>query len=75
MLDPTPPFTQVVRQWEIYNYHEVQRCLRKTQREFGRPGQGRWSFEVDVDVDLRCQAYFRFRDPHDAMIFALKYLE
>jgi len=73
MSDPTPPFTRVCRVWDPYIHREVKQCLQKTHREFGQPNQGRWYFRIDVDGH-RCTVDFYFADPHDAMIFALKYL-
>jgi hypothetical protein len=80
MSDPTPPFTRVRRHWEVYDYDEVSRCLEKTRREFGQHSkQGRWYFKAEWPYDVydkkeSCNMDFFFRDPHDAMIFALKYL-
>jgi hypothetical protein len=58
--------------------------LRLVSRDFGRPNAGdhgdserRWRFVNVRTPEPRDNAWvidFEFRDPHDAMMFALKYL-
>jgi len=73
MLDPTPPFTRVRRTWDPYNHAEVKKCLTQVRREFDIDKR-RWYFCGSGDHN-RYTIDFFFRDPHDALIFALKYLE
>jgi hypothetical protein len=79
MSDPTLSLrqraTRVSKQWPCYDYLAVRDTLRKVQREFGKPGVSqRWHFRgVDLYPGYRLDFYFA--DPHDAIIFGLKYLE
>jgi hypothetical protein len=80
MSDPTLPPTQVRIEFRPYSYSDVQRLLQKVYREFGMPGldknSRRWDFETAETGDNEKNVWiidFRFRDPHDAIIFGLKY--
>jgi DUF971 family protein len=72
MSDPTLSFTRIQRVWEPYVHAEVKQCLTQVRREFGMDKR-RWQFRGDGGHS-RYTVNFYFRDPHDAMIFALKYL-
>ena len=74
MSDPTPSFRQVRREWTSYVHEEVHEVLAQTRREFGQPRRGRWHFRFCTTDKGGCWVDFFFHDPHDAMIFALKYL-
>ena len=75
MSDPTPIFTRVRRTWEPYTHAEVKRCLTQVRREFGIDKR-RWYFRSDGSgLWSQYSVDFYFADPHDAVIFALKYLE
>jgi hypothetical protein len=58
-----------------YNHNDVQQVLRAVVKDFGRPGQ-RWRYrtpdlgEAENNV---WQLDFYFANPHDAIIFGLKY--
>lgn len=80
MSDPTPSFTRVRKEWRPYNYSGVRDTLANTRKEFGFSNHRRWHFwGVDILDDhgspMGYAIDFYFSNPHDAMIFALKYLE
>lgn len=68
--------TTVTKRWPEYHHGTVENFHARVQREFGRLNQ-RWGFTIqpmpspwsDFVVD------YWFTDPHDATLFALKYLE
>lgn len=77
MSDPThPPYQPPVRVvFAPYNHDQVQQTLRAVVRDFGRPGE-RWRYrspDIGQAEDNVWQLDFYFRDPHDAIIFGLKY--
>lgn len=75
MSDPTPPFTRVRKIWEPYDHAKVKHTLTMTRREFGI-NKERWYFRGDsTKLWDRYTVDFYFANPHDATIFALKYLE
>lgn len=77
MSDPThPPYQPPIRVvFAPYNHDEVQQVLRAVVKDFGRPGE-RWRYlspdlgESEANV---WQLDFYFHDPHDAIMFGLKY--
>ena len=76
MSDSTHPFQQppVRVVFRPYDHGAVQSLLRAVRQEFGRPGQ-RYQFLSPADSH-EANAWsldFHFRDPADALIFALKY--
>ena len=77
MSDPTPTYSRVRLTFLPYNHDEVQTLLKKVTVEFGRANQGRWYYQSPQDLqDTEHNAWvldFVFRDPHDALIFGLKY--
>ena len=73
------PFSHRVRyEFVPYSYEQVRDLLRKIALDFGPPGlTRRWKFESVLPPDIDNTDYvldFLFQDPHDAVIFGLKYL-
>ncbi len=69
-----PPIRVVFRP---YDHDAVQTMLRQVAIDFGRPGS-RWKYRSPdpleaADEPNAWQLDFYFADPHDAMIFGLKY--
>ena len=80
MSDPTLSLTQVRIEFRPYNHGDVQTLLQRVYRDFGMPGldknSRRWDFETAETGDNEKNVWiidFRFRDPHDATLFSLKY--
>jgi hypothetical protein len=77
MSDPAPSTHSVRYEFVPYNYEQVHHLLREVTLDFGPPGsRRRWRFETAKTPDTEQNAWildFYFPDPHDAMIFALKY--
>ena len=76
MSDSTRPYTSppVRVVFRPYDHDAVRSLLNKVSQEFGRPGK-RYKFISPANVgwaDAWCLD-FHFTDPHDAIIFALKY--
>lgn len=70
--------TKPIRVWfRPYNHEDVQTLLQAVVKEFGRPGR-RWRYRSpDLDeqeTNVWCLD-FTFANPHDAMVFSLKYLQ
>jgi hypothetical protein len=61
-----------------YSHGEVKHLLQQVAAEFGYPGHHRrWQFESVLTPDTVIDNFvldFRFQDPHDAVMFGLKYL-
>jgi hypothetical protein len=58
-----------------YDHGEVQRMLRAVVNDFGRPGH-RWRYrspDLGTEESNVWQLDFHFANPHDAIIFGLKY--
>ena len=77
MSDPTHLFDQppVRVVFAPYDHSEVQTTLRAVVRDFGLPGE-RWRYRtpnLKESENNVWQLDFHFRDPHDAIIFGLKY--
>jgi hypothetical protein len=77
MSDSTQLFSQppVRVVFMPYNHDEVQDTLRAVIRDFGRPG-ARWRYrsaDLDETEHNAWQLDFYFANPHDAIIFGLKY--
>jgi hypothetical protein len=74
------PFPHRVR-YELvpYSYNQVRALLREVALDFGAPGSTRrWRFESVTTPGKNHDEYtldFVFQDPHDAVIFGLRYLE
>ena len=73
------PFSHRVRyECRPYSYIEVRDLLREVALDFGPPGQTRrWQFESVLTPDTVNDDFimdFCFHNPHDAVIFGLKYL-
>jgi hypothetical protein len=82
MIDIADHLVDYVRAVKIchspYNPDEVQALLQAVQKEFGRnKDRYYWKWALSTtkisaeDVDWNMEFYFR--DPHDAIIFSLKY--
>ena len=74
------PFSHRVRnEFVPYSYQQVRDLLREVALDFGAPGRTRrWQFESVTTPDTVNDDFvmdFCFQDPHDAMIFGLKYLK
>jgi hypothetical protein len=77
MSDPTHPSYQppIRVVFAPYNHSDVQNTLRAVVKDFGRPGE-RWRYrspDLEESENNVWQLDFYFRDPHDAIIFGLKY--
>ena len=77
MSDPTHLFQQppVRVVFAPYGHDDVQTLLRKVVKDFGRPGN-RWRYRSPDIGTVEQNVWildFYFRDPHDAIIFGLKY--
>ena len=80
MSDPTPSFTCVCKEWRPYSYSGVRNTLENTHKEFGFINRQKWYFRARDILDdhgslVGYAIDFYFSNPHDAVIFALKYLE
>jgi hypothetical protein len=77
MSDTSQSITAVRYKFHPYDYGAVRRLLKYTTLDFGAPGSTRrWQFVTAQTPSTESNAWiidFHFRDPHDAMIFALKY--
>lgn len=76
MSNPTHSCASVRIVFDPYNHAQVQDLLRKVYQDFGRD-KARWYYiSADLDdIDKNVWVLdFKFRDPHDATIFGLKYL-
>lgn len=75
MSGSTPTFSTVRITFDPYSHEEVQRLLLQVHKQFGRD-KSRWYY-ISPDVDqLDGNAWvldFKFRNPHDATLFGLKY--
>jgi len=74
---PKPPnWTTITMPLDDYNPNSIKLLLRKVQEQFGWHGQN-WYFNSNFSnlPNLNYQITFAFKNPHDATIFALKFLE
>ena len=77
MSGPThPPYQPPIRGvFAPYNHGDVQTTLRAVVKDFGRPGK-RWRYRSPDLTDAENNVWqldFYFADPHDAIMFGLKY--
>ena len=77
MSDPTHLFSQppVRVVFAPYDHDQVQEVLVEVVGEFGRPG-ARWKYrspDIGTVEDNVWVVDFHFANPHDAIIFGLKY--
>jgi len=73
------PFSHRVRyEFAPYTYEKARDLLREVALDFGPPGRTRrWRFESVIAQNIVNNDFvldFFFQDPHDAVIFGLKYL-
>ena len=78
MSNPTPSFASVRITFDPYSHEQVQTFLKKVYQDFGRD-KSRWYYRSPIqDIDTLVNTWtvdFLFRDPYDATLFGLKYLE
>lgn len=77
MSDPTHLFQQppVRVVFAPYDHDDVQTMLKKVVQDFGRPGS-RWRYrspDIGQAENNVWMLDFYFAEPHDAIIFGLKY--
>ena len=77
MSDSTQTFSKVRIKFDPYSHSQVQKLLSQVVRDFGHD-KTRWYYRsVDpVAESIENNVWildFCFRDPHDAMMFGLKY--
>ena len=77
MSDPTHPYCQppIRVVFAPYNHSDVQNTLRAVVKDFGRPGE-KWRYrspDLEESENNVWQLDFYFANPHDAIIFGLKY--
>lgn len=81
MQEQTPPYTTVRVNFDPYSHLEVRKFLSRVHQDFGKD-KSRWYYRSpDIsNEDLKESTNvwsldFVFRNPYDATIFSLKYLE
>jgi hypothetical protein len=76
MSNLAPTFSTVRISFDPYNHEQVQQLLSRAYQEFGRDKTRWYCVHADLDdVDKNVWVLdFKFRFPHDATIFSLKYL-
>jgi hypothetical protein len=75
MSDSTPDYSTVRIKFNPYSYQEVQQFLRQIYASFGKD-KNRWYYvspPVDSVEENVWVLDFTFKDPHDAIMFSLKY--
>jgi hypothetical protein len=78
MSDPALLPSRIRIEFRPYSHQAVQDLLKNVTLDFGPPGSRtrRWWFETVQTPDTQVNAWiidFIFPDPHNAMIFGLKY--
>ena len=74
MPDSTLPIACVRISFRPYDHDAVQSMLRNVYQDFGRPGERyRYVSPADTHEANAWHLDFHFGNPHDAMIFGLKY--
>jgi uncharacterized protein YchJ len=75
MSDSTPDYATVRVKFNPYSHQEVQKFLRQVHTSFGKD-KNRWYYvspPVDSVEENVWVLDFTFKDPHDAIMFSLKY--
>ena len=75
-LPPEYLYTTVRVVFDPYDHPTVQEYLRRVSSDFGYRNRDRWYYVTSREPATQ-DAWaldFKFRDPHDAVLFGLKYL-
>jgi len=77
MLGRTPPSaatTKVTRMWDEYDPAAWMFLVESITREYGKTGpRWQWIMNNDLSVGNAWAVDFHFKDPHDGVMFQLKY--
>jgi len=69
-----PESTVVTRSWEEYDPAAWMYLIQSITKEFGKTGpRWQWIMNGELSVGNAWSVDFHFADPHDAVMFQLKY--